>query len=362
MFLLSSDSAKTTSAAGFESLPSPSFFSMANAYDMTGPVEILQLRHSPDKENNFFTLFENNIAGVYYASFSPLEEISDLIPIDHTSLQSMTCLHSHEYYEFMFLIDGEIYQNIEHFRHYYPAGGCCLVDPHVLHAEEYATACRVLFFKISQSFMQQILAFPRYFPSENNTAYHRLLDYIQSERHFTDFIPANGYEWIQHHIHNIFERMICELSAPSDNISLKLACYASQLMMELFDPVKFSNTPLTSEHQRNQDLFNRIRKYMLTSDRKITRADLEAHFNYSGDTLYKTIKNFARLSIHDYSSYICMKKAADLLISSDENINDIAESVGFRNFTQFYREFKKFYHVTPREYRLAYASYRQKDS
>ena len=50
------------------------------------------------------------------------------------------------------------------------------------------------------------------------------------------------------------------------------------------------------------------------------------------------------------------------LISSDENINDIAESVGFRNFTQFYREFKKFYHVTPREYRLAYASYRQKDS
>ena len=135
MFLLSSDSAKTIPAAGFESLPSPSFFSMANAYDMTGPVEILQLRHSPDKENNFFTLFENNISGVYYASFSPLEEVSDLIPIDYTSLQSMTRLHSHEYYEFMFLIDGEIYQNIEHFRHYYPAGGCCLVDPHVLHAE-----------------------------------------------------------------------------------------------------------------------------------------------------------------------------------------------------------------------------------
>ena len=91
-------------------------FLYANAYDMTGPVEILQLRHSPDKENNFFTLFENNISGVYYASFSPLEEVSDLIPIDYTSLQSMTRLHSHEYYEFMFLIDGEIYQNIEQFQ------------------------------------------------------------------------------------------------------------------------------------------------------------------------------------------------------------------------------------------------------
>ena len=55
-------------------------------------------------------------------------------------------------------------------------------------------------------------------------------------------------------------------------------------------------------------------------------------------------------------------KAHDKACAACKNINDIAESVGFHNFTQFYRKFKKFYHVTPREYRLAYASYRQKDS
>ena len=64
MFLLSSDSAKTTPSVGSESLPSPSFFFMANAYDMTGPVEILQLRHSPDKEKQLFSHFLKIISPV----------------------------------------------------------------------------------------------------------------------------------------------------------------------------------------------------------------------------------------------------------------------------------------------------------
>lgn len=86
----------------------------------------------------------------------------------------------------------------------------------------------------------------------------------------------------------------------------------------------------------------------------VTRSDLEAHFNYSGDNLYKIIRNYTGLSIHDYGAYLCMKRAAELLLSSDRNINEIAEAVGFHNFTQFYKEFKKHYNMTPKEYRKLY--------
>lgn len=187
----------------------------------------------------------------------------------------------------MFVIDGEIYQNIEHNRHYYPAGGCCLVDPYVSHTEEYDTECRVLFFKVSREFMEQVLGFPRYFSSEKNRTDERLREYLWSDRHFIDFIPANGYEWIQNHIHRLFEKMLYELSAPSENITLTLAMYTGQLLMELFDEVKFSNTPATSGRQGDQELFYRIRDYMTAAEEKVTRSDLEAHFNYSGDNLYK---------------------------------------------------------------------------
>lgn len=320
----------------------------ANSYEMEGPVEVLQIRSPADKSADEVILFESNVLGSFYTSI-PSPEWAD--GMKKFSLENRNSLHTHEYYEFMFVIDGEIYQNIEHDRHYYPAGGCCLVDPYVLHTEEYDTECRVLFFKVSREFMQQILSFPRYFPVEKNRTDERLREYLDSDRHFIDFIPANGYEWIQNHIHKLFEKMIYELSAPSAGTTLKLALYTHQLLMELFDEVKFSNTPATSGRQGDQELFYRIRDYMTASEKKVTRSDLEAHFNYSGDNIYKIIKNYTGLSIHDYGSYLCMKKAAELLISTDRNINEIAEEVGFHNFTQFYKEFKNYYHMTPKEYR-----------
>ena len=320
----------------------------ANAYEMEGPVEVLQIRTPAARSSEEAILFESNVLGSFYTSI-PASEWADRIK--RFSLENRNSLHTHEYYEFMFVIDGEIYQNIEHNRHYYPAGGCCLVDPYVLHSEEYDTECRVLFFKVSREFMEQVLGFPRYFLSEKNRTAERLREYLGSDRHFIDFIPANGYEWIRNHIHRLFEKMLYELSAPSENITLTLAMYTGQLLMELFDEVKFSNTPATSGRQGDQELFYRIRDYMTAAEEKVTRSDLEAHFNYSGDNLYKIIKNYTGLSIHDYGAYLCMKRAAELLVSSDRNINEIAEAVGFHNFTQFYKEFKKQYHMTPKEYR-----------
>ena len=322
--------------------------SRANAYDLTGPLEVLQIRSPADKTKDEVILFESNVAGIFYTSIPSPEWTGEM---EKFRLENINYLHSHEYYEFMFVIDGEIYQNIEHDRHYYPAGGCCLVDPYVLHTEEYDTECRVLFFKISREFLQQVICFPGYFSAEKNDADRRMKEYLDSERHFIDFIPSNGYEWIQDHIHKIFEKMIYELAVPSASTTLKLALYTHQLLMELFDEVKFSNTPAASGKQGDQELFYRIRDYMTASEKKVTRSDLEAHFNYSGDNIYKIIKNYTGLSIHDYGSYLCMKRAAELLLSTDRNINEIAEEVGFHNFTQFYKEFKKYYHVTPKEYR-----------
>ena len=148
MFFLSSNIPETPFEADVAPVSQLPELARANAHDMTGPVEILQLRNSADHTDNAFIIYENNISGTSYASFSSAEEIKVLSTFN---ANSMSPLHSHEYYEFLFVIDGEIYQNIEHDRHYYPAGGCCLVSPYVLHTEEYDTDCRVLFFKICRS-------------------------------------------------------------------------------------------------------------------------------------------------------------------------------------------------------------------
>jgi len=53
----------------------------------------------------------------------------------------------------------------------------------------------------------------------------------------------------------------------------------------------------------------------------------------------------------DYISEVRMKKAAELLLSTDLSIERISEQIGYNNSQYFYRVFRKTYNMTPNEYR-----------
>lgn len=48
------------------------------------------------------------------------------------------------------------------------------------------------------------------------------------------------------------------------------------------------------------------------------------------------------------------KKAADLLLSTDLAVEDIARDVGYENQSYFFRQFKSRYGMTPRKYKAEY--------
>ena len=98
-------------------------------------------------------------------------------------------------------------------------------------------------------------------------------------------------------------------------------------------------------------LFEQLSQFMKKTGRKVSRRQLEENFNYSGDYLYKIIRKYTGLGIYEYSSSLCMTRAAQLLLSSQMNINEIAELLGFCNYTQFYKAFEEYYHMTPKTYR-----------
>ena len=57
------------------------------------------------------------------------------------------------------------------------------------------------------------------------------------------------------------------------------------------------------------------------------------------------------MTLSAYCSYTYIKKAASLLLQTDDTVEKIAEAVGFKNPSQFYRQFQKHFHMTPQEYR-----------
>jgi len=63
-------------------------------------------------------------------------------------------------------------------------------------------------------------------------------------------------------------------------------------------------------------------------------------------------RQHARISIRDYIRERRLNAAAKLLLSTDDRISAICFHVGFRDVANFNHAFKKFFGVSPRQYRL----------
>ncbi len=105
--------------------------------------------------------------------------------------------------------------------------------------------------------------------------------------------------------------------------------------------------------QETKDIIPRVIAYI---DENITEYELSVGF--IADQFDISISNLshqfkARMNC-TISGYITEKKlayAGDRLLTTDESISSIAESLGYSQATSFIRKFKQFYGVTPTEYR-----------
>lgn len=171
------------------------------------------------------------------------------------------------------------------------------------------------------------------------------------QKEYIDFIPLRDASWVKQHIHSIFEKMFHEIQEPVFGSSFRLRALCMELFWHLFDQNNYQNTPVKPGTESERILFEQLSQFMKKTGRKVSRRQLEENFNYSGDYLYKIVRKYTGLGIYEYSSSLCMTRAAQLLLSSKMNINEIAELLGFCNYTQFYKAFEEYYHMTPKAYR-----------
>ncbi|HUH28034.1 hybrid sensor histidine kinase/response regulator transcription factor [Gelidibacter sp.] len=79
---------------------------------------------------------------------------------------------------------------------------------------------------------------------------------------------------------------------------------------------------------------------------------IEQKLAMSSSQLYRKIKQIFGFSPGDLIRTIRLKHAAELLIKSNLTVSEVCYQSGFNNRSYFYREFKKTYNSTPKEYQL----------
>lgn len=87
-------------------------------------------------------------------------------------------------------------------------------------------------------------------------------------------------------------------------------------------------------------------------DKNLSPQVIADYINLTPAYLNKLFREYTAFSLSNHITNVRLDKAKQLLLESDNNVDEIIDAVGWENKKYFYTVFKKNHGVTPSEYRL----------
>jgi len=98
-----------------------------------------------------------------------------------------------------------------------------------------------------------------------------------------------------------------------------------------------------------QEVLNWLRDNAYNSE--LCAASVSVQFGVTEKKVYEIVRSTTGMSLNEYLLSLRMRKAGKLLYSTLLSVGEIAEHCGYPAESTFYRVFKKYYGVTPIQYR-----------
>lgn len=251
-----------------------------------------------------------------------------------------TALHSHDFFEMMYVYRGSITQWVDGERILLGETEAILLSPGMNHSIESPGEADLAVSVIlpKDYFSPDIL--------QRMSRFGRILSFLSE--HGTGKTPAymlwqGKPEW-------------------------QVANYANTFLCEAFDPDRYSNEALngalqllfTALERRSPSQpvkmsigtdIERIMEYIRAHYATVTLGELSARFGYSENYLGRVIKSRYGMTFKNYQHQLCMEQSGFLLATTDYSVRQIAGEVGLSNITFFYKLFVHHFGVSPAEYR-----------
>ncbi|MBQ8849803.1 MAG: helix-turn-helix transcriptional regulator [Clostridia bacterium] len=122
--------------------------------------------------------------------------------------------------------------------------------------------------------------------------------------------------------------------------AFKLNSYMLRIFSELLE-----STPASNE---NNTLAERVRNFIDSQyNSQVSLSDIAKKFGYTEEYILRIFKKHYGTSPHQYLIKLRMEHAMWLLENTDISVEQTALSVGYTDFSAFYRSFKKTYGTSP---------------
>ena len=146
-------------------------------------------------------------------------------------------------------------------------------------------------------------------------------------------------------IRTLIDMMIIEYANKREDTQDILKPMTLTLMMQVARQYRLSSPVPTSE-----SLADTIVRYMNEHPETVTLKDIAAHFSYHPNYISTLIHRKYGKSFSEILLEQRMERAIALLKGTKLPIEEIAVLLGYSNSSNFYKAFREYHHVSPREY------------
>ncbi len=264
---------------------------------------------------------------------SESEQLSANIFINHTDKTGeMAPHHWHDYYEVLYVIDGQASQNIEGNVHDIKSGDIIIIQPGEIHSTTALSdlGCSIIV----------MLFFPSCLNLDNTSAaFSRSLN-----KYLSDFYQYSSYLHTPYphekDIMRIMSNINYEATMKEDGYELIIKGYIYSFLGFL---ERIGNLSINHKiMHENKFLLLECCKYIEEHyQEKITLEALSSKYNYTKEYFSKIFKETIGQNFKSFLDYVRISEAERLIKYENMPIHQVAESVGYTNHNSFTRAYKR---------------------
>ncbi len=253
-------------------------------------------------------------------------------------------MHSHDYYEFYLFIEGDVFMEIDKISPIKMSpGDLVLIPPGVKHhalINDTDKAYRRFVFWISRDYCDELI--------DKSIDYAYLFQQATSFKQYHFTLTPSGF-------HTVNSRMLRLLEETHSNYYGKdTAIYLSvcDVLLTLNRIVYDEKNKIGRDEETS--LFQNIMTYIDSNlEETLTLEKIAGEFYVSKFHISHMFKNTLGISIHQYILRQRLSLCRDAIISGN-SISAIYDRYGFKDYSSFFKAFKKEYGCSPKEYQNLY--------
>lgn len=248
--------------------------------------------------------------------------------------------HTHNYYEFYFFLEGNVSMNIEGTLFPLKPGDVVIIPPNVPHhalLHDGQLPYRRFVFWISIEYCNDLL--------QLSPDYVYLMQHTRITKHYVFHYDIIAFNTLQSKVFRLIE----ELHSSRFGRDAKITLCVNDLILHLNRSIYEMEHPKTQHEE--QDLYQNLLLFIEDHlDEDLTLDYLAEHFFVSKYHIAHVFKENLGLSIHQFIIKKRLRMCQEAILSHT-SISDVYLMYGFKDYSSFFRAFKKEFGMSPKEYK-----------